>query len=290
MNEIYALLAELAARGEPAALATVIRTDRSVPRHEGSKMVVLADGRAVGSVGGGPVEARVLAAARATIADGRCRRVRLDLRGGESVCGGEVEVFVEPVTDAAPCWVLGAGHVGRAVALICRDLPLRVTLVVDRADLLAAARAQSGAAWLAASPYDLSAHLVPTARTLVLCATRGHELDAEYLAALFAAERAAGVEVAWTGLIGSRAKAAHLRQRFTADPATAARWARVATPVGLAIGAETPAELAVSIAAEMLAVARGAAWLPGDDGRPAGLPLQRSPRPDPPPAPPEASR
>ncbi len=278
MNGIYALMAEMAAKGELGAVATVIRAARSAPRHEGSKLVLRADGSTVGSVGGGTVEAQAIAAARATVADGQCRRVHLDLAGGGSVCGGEVEIFVEPIGDAAPFWILGAGHVGAALAELGRHLPLRLTVVDDRADLVGRVAAETGAAGLVATPPELEAALAPTPRTLVICATRGHELDAAYVAAVFAAERRAGTEVGWLGLMGSRSKAAHLARHFGADPAGAARWQRVAVPVGVAIGAETPAELAVSILAEALAFARRAPLLAGPDGRPGALPLQRARR------------
>ncbi|MHB8080113.1 MAG: XdhC family protein [Candidatus Krumholzibacteriia bacterium] len=268
MKELYALLADMTARGEAGAVATVIRTDRSAPRHEGSKLILRADGTLVGSVGGGALEALVISAAREAMADGRCRQLRFDLSGELSACGGEVEVFVEPLVDLPPCWILGAGHVGRAVARLGRDLPFNFTVVDDRADLLAGLAPARG---LAARPADLATHLRPTARTLVLCATRGHLLDTEFLEALFALERETGVEAAWVGVMGSRTKAAQLRRRFTADPRQAERWSRVAVPVGLAIGAETPAELALSILAEMLAVTRGVPWLKDAAGRPLGV-------------------
>jgi xanthine dehydrogenase accessory factor len=268
MKELYALLADMAARGEGGAVATVIRTDRSAPRHEGSKLVLRADGTLVGSVGGGKLEALVLSAAREAMADGRCRNLRFDLSGELSACGGEVEVFVEPLVNLPPCWIFGAGHVGRAVARLGRDLPFSFTVVDDRAELLADLAPARG---LAAGPAELAAHLRLTPRTVVLCATRGHLLDAEFLEALFALERDAGVEAAWVGVMGSRSKAAQLRQRFTADPRHADRWSRVAVPVGLAIGAETPAELALSILAELLAVTRGVPWLSDAEGRPLGI-------------------
>lgn len=268
MKELYALLADLTARGEGGAVATVIRTDRSAPRHEGSKLILRADGTLVGSVGGGGLEALVITAAREAMADGRCRHLRFDLSGELSACGGEVEVFVEPLVAQPSCWIFGAGHVGRAVTRLGRDLPFNFTVVDDRADLLADLAPARG---LAATPDDLATHLRLTSRTLVLCATRGHRLDAEFLEALFALEREAGVEAAWVGVIGSRSKAAQLRQRFTADARCAERWGRVVVPVGLAIGAETPAELAVSILAELLAVTRGVPWLSDPAGRPLGI-------------------
>jgi len=265
---IYALLAEMAARGEAGALATVIRTDRSVPRHAGSKMVLRADGSVTGSVGGGVVEARVLEAARETARDGQCRRLLLELNGDAGVCGGETEIFIEPVTVNASCWVIGAGHVGRALVELGRSLPLRFTVVDDRAEFL---KDLEPAATLLATPAELAARFDPTTRTAVVLASRHHELDGDYLEAVFAAEARTGQEAAYVGVIGSRRKARVLAERFAGMPAQRDRFARVHTPVGLALGAETPPELALSILAELLAVLRGVAWVQDEDGTPLGV-------------------
>ncbi len=267
-KRLYAVLAEMTARGETGALATVIGTRRSAPRHSGAKMVVRADGRVVGSVGGGPVEARALALAAEVIADGTCRRLSLDLTGEAGVCGGETEIFIEPVGIAWPVWLFGAGHVGRAILAAARDLPLRFTVVDDRPDFL---RDLPAAETLALPPGEEVAALVPGPRTLALLCSRSHELDAEYLDRLLEAERRAERRLAWIGMVGSRSKAAHLARRYADDEAAAARFAQVRIPVGLAIGAETPAEIALSVLAEMMAEIRRAPWLIDDRGRRLGL-------------------
>jgi xanthine dehydrogenase accessory factor len=271
-GEIYALLADMAARGEEGALATVIRTAHSAPRHSGSKMIVRRDGSVTGSVGGGPVEVRVIEAAREVMNDGVCRRVVLDLRGEVGVCGGETEVFVEPISVATPFWVVGAGHVGRAVLELGARLPFRFTVVDDRADFLAdlvAARTICG------GPEVVQQELVPTPRTAVLLVSHDHGLDGDYLEAAMAAEERHGSEVGYLGLMGSRTKAGVLARRFREAPQRQERFRRVRIPVGLAIGAETPAELALSILAEVLATLRGAPWLRlGEEAQ--GLYLQRT--------------
>jgi xanthine dehydrogenase accessory factor len=258
----------MVARGEAGALATVIRTDRSVPRHPGSKMVLRADGSVTGSVGGGVVEARVLEAARETARDGQCRRLLLELDGAAGVCGGETEIFIEPVTVNTPCWVIGAGHVGRALVELGRSLPLQFTVVDDRAEFLTDLEP---AATLLAAPQELAERFTPTARTAVILASRHHELDGDYLEAVFAAEERTGQEAGYVGVIGSRRKARVLAQRFANSQARRARFIRVHSPVGLALGAETPPELALSILSELLAVLRGVAWVPAEDGTPLGV-------------------
>jgi len=281
MRAIYELLAELVARGEPGAVATVIGTDRSAPRHEGSKMVVRADGSTAGSIGGGGIEAETIAAARAAMADGRCRRLRFDLQGQLSACGGEIEIFVEPLAPGVPFWVVGAGHVGRALVRMGRELAMRFTVVDDRPDQLALVE---GAQTLCAGPVELERLFTPDLRALVLIASRHHDLDAEYLAAVCTAEARAGREAAWIGVIGSRAKAARLKRDAAERGIAAERLDRIAVPVGLAIGAETPEEIAVSVLAEALAVVRKVAWITGPAGERRGL-WHQSQRPGPPKAP-----
>lgn len=277
-QEIYAQLAEMAARGEDGVLATVIRADRSVPRHLGSKMILHRDGTVTGSVGGGAVEDHVRSVAAEVMADGRCCRVTLKLDGQVSVCGGEVELFLEPVSTAVPCWIIGAGHLGRALVDLGANLPFHFTVVDDRSEYLADLT-------LVATCPDPPAVFVrsfqPTSRTVVLVASRNHELDGDYLEAIFQAEAAAGVQVAYLGLVGSRTKAKVLQQRFATRDEWRRRYAQVVVPVGLALGAETPHEIALSMLGEVLASVRGAPRLTSAKGQPQGVYFMRSrPRED----------
>ena len=276
LPELYALLAEMIARGEEGVVATVIRTARSVPRQVGSKMVVRGDGSVTGSVGGGGVEAHVLQEAKLVLADGLCRRVCLNLDGDTGVCGGEVELFLEPVTAAAPFWIIGAGHVGRALLELGAPLSFRFTVVDDRRDFLVDLEQANTCS---DEPAELAERLRPTSRTVMVVASRNHELDGDYLEAIFSAEAAADQKVSYLGVIGSKTKAKVLQKRFAAHPTWKARFAEVVIPVGLAIGAETPHEIARSLLAEILAGVRGAAWIPTAEGEPLGLyRLQQHPR------------
>ncbi|MFO7655182.1 MAG: XdhC/CoxI family protein [Candidatus Krumholzibacteriia bacterium] len=279
---LYQELAELVRCGLDAVVVTVIGAEGSTPRSLGAKLLVHPDGRITGSVGGGSVEEIARQEAAAARADGRCRRVVRDLTGDRGACGGRVELFVEPVLSGHPFWIVGAGHVGLALARAAGELALRPVVIDDRTDYLGdpALAALPGVTTAAAGPEDLAAAgLAPTSRTAVLIASRDHELDAAYLAAIVSAERAAGCEAAWLGIVGSARKAARMlasvRAAHPDDPALAERLRRVRVPVGVEIGAETPAEIAVAILAELLAELRGAAFLRDGAGEPVGLPLRR---------------
>lgn len=274
-GDIYRRLTEMVEQGQGGVLATVVRTHLSTPRHEGSKMIVLPDGSVVGSVGGGKAEALVIEEAQRVFEDGRPRLFPLDLAGGVGVCGGHMEVFLEPVSRSEPFIVLGAGHVGRALVEGGRALPFRFTLVDDRPGLLADLEGWDGVRLIESSPKDLFSSVDVPARGALLIASRNHELDGDYLEAILDAEKKAGREFTFLGALASRAKAAILRKRFSDQEWSRERIARMQYPVGLDIGAETPAEIAVSILAEALAVLRQSPGILDDEGAPLGVRLRR---------------
>ena len=262
-------------QGQDGVLATVIRTRLSTPRHEGSKMIILPDGSVIGSVGGGAAESRAIDEARQVFHDGCPRCLPLDLSGDAGVCGGHMEIFLEPVTQAEPFVVIGAGHVGRALVEVGRTLPFRFTLIDDRPGLLSDLEGLSGVRLLEVSPGDLFASLEVPRRGAMLIASRNHELDGDYLEAVLAAERKAGREFVFLGALASRTKAAMLRKRFAGKDWWRERIARMQYPVGLTIGAETPAEIALSVLAEALAVMRGVPQVLDEEGQPLGVRLHR---------------
>jgi xanthine dehydrogenase accessory factor len=231
-------------------------------------MVIRSDGSVTGSVGGGTVEDMVCKEAKRVLADGICRRVSLNLNGESGVCGGEVEIFIEPVAVAAPFWIIGAGHVGRAILALGLHLPFRFTVVDDRKDFLADLEPAQTFTY---RPNELVQHLEPNARMVILVASRHHELDGEYLEAIFGAEQAAQKQVGYLGVVGSRTKAKYLAKRFAANPWASERFRQVHIPVGLALGAETPQEIALSLLAEILAFLRGSPWVRNQEGEAVGL-------------------
>jgi xanthine dehydrogenase accessory factor len=274
-GDIYRRLTDMVTQGQSGVLATVVRTRQSTPRQAGSKMIILPDESVFGSVGGGVAEAKVIEEARLVFQDGRPRCLSLNLAGELGVCGGHMEVFLEPVAKADPFFVIGAGHVGRALVEIGRALPFRFTLIDDRPGLLADLEGLTGVHLLEASAEQLSSTLVVPKNGAMLIASRNHELDGDYLEAVLAAERQAGCEFSFLGALASRTKAAILRKRFADDDGTRDRVARMQYPVGLDIGAETPAEIALSILAEALHVMRKVPPLLDESGRPLGVRLHR---------------
>ncbi len=256
----YTTLAELEQRGQSAALCTIVRARGSVPRHVGSKLLVYADGRQAGTIGGGEMESRVVEAARAALADGQPRLVHYQLAdpqaGDPGVCGGEVDVFVEPVRPAPTLLVIGAGHVGRALVHLGRWLGFRVALSDDRAELCTP-EAAPGADQYLPVPMDELARAFPFhAETYIVMPTRGVPLDVAGLPHLLA------VPHAYLGVIGSRRRWATAVQELTARGVPAEQLARVHAPMGLELNAETPEEIALSVLAEIVALRRGGSGRP----------------------------
>jgi xanthine dehydrogenase accessory factor len=272
-EQLYRRIASALEQGDPAVLVTVIAAGGSTPRDVGAKLLFESDGRVSGSVGGGPLEQLARAEAERALATGRCRRVVRELTGDLGACGGRVELFVEPLCAAAPCWLIGAGHIGRALVSTARELPLHCVLVDDRPEYLAGV---TGVKAVFAEPGELvDSGFRPDRRTAVVIASRDHRLDEAYLQAVLEAEQAAGCEIAYLGVVGSARKANEMRGRLEQAGWSRERLARVRIPVGLEIGAETPAEIAISILAELLAELRGAALLLDAAEQPIGLPLRR---------------
>jgi xanthine dehydrogenase accessory factor len=253
-------LLEASSRREPVVLATVVHTSRSVPRRPGSKMLVYASGRTSGTVGGGEMEARVVAECLAALGDGRPRRLAYSLvdpaRGDPGVCGGDVELYLEPHMPTSTLFVAGLGHVGRAVVELARWLDHRILAWDDRTEVGAAVdgdldvgpdgvlhRGRPLAEALAETPID--------AATRVVLVTRNPGLDLELLPLILA------TPAPFVGLMGSDRRWHETRARLTAAGVSEADLARVHTPVGLEIRAETPAEIAVSILAQVIAHERG---------------------------------
>jgi len=254
--------------GRRLALATVIARQGSAPRAEGARMIIEADGRTAFTIGGGAFEALVIADAREALASGRSfekeYRFREEGEGATGmVCGGSVRVFVEVVVPPEPLFVFGAGHVGRALARVAAPLGFRVIVVDDRETDLRDAELPAGTERLPAGRDFAEAMPEIPPGAYVAIVTRCHKTD------LAAVRHALGRGAAYVGLIGSRRKVATVAARAAEAGLSEADLAALRAPIGLPIGAETPEEIAVSIAAEIIAVRRGAmaadalrAWTP----------------------------
>ena len=231
--------------GAPAALVTVTGTQGPAPRSAGAKLLVYADGRTLGSVGGGATEAQAIAAARQAISDGQPRELTCP-SDAEACCAG-VRLFIEPLTASPTLLVIGAGHVAQATAELGAFLGFRVVVADERPELLTAQRFPR-AELLAGAPAERLRDFAITSHTYVVLLTP-HQAGDESLLALLAEQ-----PCAYIGLIGSQRRTQATFERARALGVPVELLARIHTPVGLEIGAETPREIAVSIMAEIIAV------------------------------------
>ncbi len=241
--------AEAIAQGTVCAMATVISADGSTPRRAGARMLIYENGDIVGSVGGGRLERETIDAARACIADGQPRRIQPRLADDLGMCcAGGVEVFVDPLDVRAPAVVYGAGHVAAAVVPLLLTLGFQVTVVDARAELLTAARFPACHRELV-DPIEHAANLTDHSRRAVLVMTHDHGQDVRIVAALSRRKHA------YLGMLGARRKRDHLARHLAESPgADLGVLDRIHAPIGLDIGAANPAEIAVAIAAEIVAV------------------------------------
>lgn len=251
---MYQKVSELEREGIHAALCTVVAASGSTPRGTGSKMLVFADGRFEGTIGGGEMESRVIEAALDSLSSGQPQLLSYQFsdpeRGDPGVCGGQMEVYVEPVMPPEKVVVYGAGHVGRKVAELAHWLGLQVALLDDRAEMIDEVKGMDVASHLVV-PGELARQAAIHARTAVLFTTRNVEVDAVSLPEVLKSE------AAYIGVIGSRRRWQTAVKKMLKAGVDAAALARVVSPMGLEIEAETPEEIAVSILAEVIMALRG---------------------------------
>src|SRR5512138_1818700 len=192
MDAVYHALAQADSANEPVALCTVVRSEGSTPRHVGSKMLVYADGRFIGTVGGGDMEHRVLDEAWIAISEGAARTLKYTLsdpsRGDPGVCGGTVEVFVEPILPPAMIVVIGGGHVGKAVVHLAKWLGFRVTVSDDRAEFCTPESTPGADAYYPVEMGKLPEHLKINRQTYIVITSRGSNVDQEGLPGLLESE------------------------------------------------------------------------------------------------------
>jgi xanthine dehydrogenase accessory factor len=250
MDLVSEALVDVLQNKKPAALATVVKTRGASPRQAGAKMLVHADGSIVGSVGGGEMEWRVIAAAKETIANGQPRYLDLTLsneqRGDPLICGGEMEIFVEPLLMSPTLMIVGAGHIGAAVAQLGKTLGFHIVVLDDRPEFVTPESFPNADQHIAGDIVQEIGKLETTPRTFIVLVTRAHTLDAQLLGALV--EKPA----AYIGMLGSKRRVITVMDTLKQQGVDAAALARVHAPIGLEIHAETPAEIAVSIMAEII--------------------------------------
>ncbi|MFO0677358.1 MAG: xanthine dehydrogenase accessory protein XdhC [Polyangiaceae bacterium] len=243
-----ARLAELERTGTPAALVTVTKVEGSVPREVGAKMVVRPGRLFDGTIGGGHLEELVLAEAEACIAEGASKTLRYPLGpSAGQCCGGVVELFVDVLHTGPSLILFGAGHVGQAVMRVMVGTAFRVHVVDDRSEWLDAPEVPK-AVVRHHGPWDEMVDELTwdAKRTHVAVMTHRHDVDQAIV------EHVLRRPHAYLGLIGSRTKWAKFRARLGEKGVTKEALDSVKCPIGLDVGGKAPAEVAVSVAAELL--------------------------------------
>jgi len=247
---LFQALVEIENNNGTGALCTIIKSKGSTPRHVTSKMLVYPDGHIIGTVGGGEVENRVIKEAIMAMDDKTPRLLAYNManpeRGDPGVCGGQVEIYVEPIIPKPVLVVVGVGHVGKAVAHLAKWLGFFVAVTDDRPDFCNPQAVPEADEFYPLPLQELTSHLKITPWTYIVLTTRGMDVDVHGLPSLL--DSNAG----YIGVIGSKRRWATTTKKLLDEGVPAKLLDRVHSPIGLEIHAETPEEIAVSIMAEII--------------------------------------
>jgi xanthine dehydrogenase accessory factor len=253
--DLYEEIVRLRKAGRRGAVATIVNVRGSIPSFKTAKMLVRDDGSIVGTIGGGCVEAEVWQAARDVMESERPRTLTFDLNNDPKydtglVCGGTLEIFVEPILPPADLYIFGAGHVAASLYKVARIAGFDVTIVDDR-DTYANRERFPEALQVIAEDYDKAmTRIAPSESSYIVIVTRGHRDDMRVL------RWAVQTSARYVGMIGSKRKTITIFRELQNEGLPAQLFERVHAPVGLDIGATTPEEIAVSITAELIAKRR----------------------------------
>ncbi len=255
--DLFEEIVKMRRAGRRAALATIVHTNGSIPSYESSRMLVRDDGSIAGTIGGGCVEAEVWAAAKEVMQKEAPRKMVFNLNNEASydnglICGGTLEVFVEPILPQPMLYLFGGGHVSMAVAKAASAAGFGIGVVDDR-EAFANKERFPMAQEIYTSYEEAFEKLHPNVASYLVIVTRGHKEDMRVLA------WAVRTEARYVGMIGSKRKVLSVYKALENEGYKAEEFERVYAPMGLEIGALSPEEIAVSITAELVAVRRNAA-------------------------------
>ena len=259
MSDFLVLFQSLVARvesGARCAVCVVVNTRGSTPQSAGAMMLVHPTGETEGTIGGGCVEAEVWQAAREVMESEKPRTLTFDLNQDPKydtglVCGGTLEIFVEPILPPAVLYLFGAGHVATNVSKIARQAGFAVTVVDDREAYANRERFPEATAVIAEDFESVLTRLHPSESSFIVIVTRGHHDDMRIL------RWAVQTPARYIGMIGSKRKTISIFEELRKEGLAAHLFERVHAPIGLDIGAVTPEEIAVAITAELIALRRG---------------------------------
>jgi xanthine dehydrogenase accessory factor len=256
--DVFEELVRLRRLGQKCALATIVQVRGSIPSYESAKLLVREDGSIVGTIGGGCVEAEVWNAAREALETGKPRRLSFNLGQDAAydnglICGGQLEVFVEPVEPQPRAFLFGAGHISQSLAKIAGLAGFAVTVVDDRESFANRERFPEVEEVLAGEYEEIFPQLGVHEGAYLVVVTRGHRDDMRVL------RLALGTPARYIAMVGSKRKVIAVVKELEKEGIMLGATERLHAPMGLDIGAVSPEEIAVAVVAEMIAVRRGAA-------------------------------
>src|SRR6202142_249778 len=253
--DLYEEIVRLRKDGRRGAVATIVSAHGSIPSFKTAKMLVRDDGSIVGTVGGGCVEAEVWQAAREVMESERPRTVTFNLNQSPKydtglVCGGTLDIFIEPVLPPALLYVFGAGHVALSLYQTAKNAGFDVSVIDDRESYANRERFPEAKEVIAEDFDAAMARLSPNETSYIVIVTRGHRDDMRVL------RWAVQTQARYIGMIGSKRKTITIFRELVKEGIPESLFERVHAPVGLDIGAITPEEIAVAITAELIAARR----------------------------------
>jgi xanthine dehydrogenase accessory factor len=253
--DIYDEIVRLRKLGQKCALATIVQVRGSIPSYESAKLLVREDGSIMGTVGGGCVEGEVWAAAREVIETEKPKHLTFSLGQDAAydnglICGGQLNIFVEPVIPQPRAYIFGGGHVSKSISQVA-TLAGFATVIIDDREAFANKERFPEAEETYADEYEsVFAKLDITSSSYLIIVTRGHRDDMRVL------RWAVGTPARYISMIGSKRKTISVIHELEKEGFDRASFERIFAPMGLDIGAESPEEIAVSVVAEMIAVRR----------------------------------
>jgi xanthine dehydrogenase accessory factor len=253
--DIYDEIVRLRRVGQKCALATIVQVNGSIPSYESAKLLVREDGSMMGTIGGGCVEAEVWTAAREVIESEKPRHLTFSL-GQEAaydnglICGGQLNIFVEPVVPQPRAYIFGGGHVSKSLSRVA-NLAGFATVIVDDREAFANKERFPEAEETYAEEYESVFPRLPiTSTSYIIIVTRGHRDDMRVL------RWAVTTPAKYIAMIGSKRKTISVVHELEKEGFAREAFEKIFAPMGLEIGAESPEEIAISVVAEMIAVRR----------------------------------
>jgi xanthine dehydrogenase accessory factor len=255
--DIYEELVRLRRNGQKCAIATIVQVRGSIPSYESAKLLVREDGSMAGTIGGGCVEAEVWNAAREVIATERPKHLTFNLGQDAAydnglICGGQLDVFVEPVVPQPRAFIFGAGHISKSLSKVATLAGFETVIVDDRESFANHERFPEAGEVHAGNYEDVFPELVVNETSYVVIVTRGHRDDMRVL------RWAVSTPARYVAMIGSKRKVIGVVKELEKEGIPRASVERIYAPMGLEIGAVSPEEIAVSVVAEMISVRRNA--------------------------------